>query len=588
MRINRTHRTFLLSFLLIFALFMSAFAAKSITDQMAANSAAWHEAKANGDTDAMKALEQANKDLANELAGSGGSAERDENGRWTIETEDGDKITSSSSSSGKTTDVTYETEDDDGNKSSTTSSSFSEEANDAYKDVGGTNEDIENAYNNAGKDVQNSGDYSDEHTSKDAETEANLAQYLLGLTDAQRDALEDALKESKEAFKDARAEYDDAKAALEEALANGDSAAAAEAQARIDASLEAQNEAHAAAEAARNSYGYTSEKSNTDDDGGFYGDLGGSGSSSTSGSGPANSGDGDDDDFIITDIENIKKSYNITASAGTGGTISPNGTVAVAEGSDKTFTITPNEGYVIDKVLVDGVNKGAVSSYKFEDIKAAHTITASFKVKTYTITSSAGTGGKISPNGTTSINHGSDKTYTITPNAGYKIEKVVVDGVNKGAVSSYKFSNVTVAHIITASFIPDAESDITNAMFKDSTGANLNGRTIKSGYGFYADVTASYENVTDVRMTLKYNFGQGNKTVQLVETSEGKFVFPKNSASPDRLRCVYIPVETRDATYTLTLTMTAKDVEGNTLTDTATATIVVKGSMYEDDFTGDS
>jgi len=57
MRINRTHRTFLLSFLLIFALFMSAFAAKSITDQMAANSAAWHEAKANGDTDAMKALE---------------------------------------------------------------------------------------------------------------------------------------------------------------------------------------------------------------------------------------------------------------------------------------------------------------------------------------------------------------------------------------------------------------------------------------------------------------------------------------------------------------------------------------------------
>ena len=53
-------------------------------------------------------------------------------------------------------------------------------------------------------------------------------------------------------------------------------------------------------------------------------------------------------------------------------------------------------------------------------------------------------------------------------------------------------------------------------------------------------------------------------------------------------RCIYIPVETADGTYTLTFTVTAKNAAGEALSDTQTATVVVKGNMYEDDFTGDS
>lgn len=71
--------------------------------------------------------------------------------------------------------------------------------------------------------------------------------------------------------------------------------------------------------------------------------------------------------------------YIITATAGTGGSISPSGSASVISGADKTYTITADEGYEIEDVLVDGESVGAVSAYTFENIKKVHTITASFK-----------------------------------------------------------------------------------------------------------------------------------------------------------------------------------------------------------------
>jgi hypothetical protein len=69
-------------------------------------------------------------------------------------------------------------------------------------------------------------------------------------------------------------------------------------------------------------------------------------------------------------------SYTITATAGPGGSISAGG--AVACGTDKSFTITPDPGYGIDKVLVDSVDQGAISSYTFTNVMANHTIDATF------------------------------------------------------------------------------------------------------------------------------------------------------------------------------------------------------------------
>ena len=144
--------------------------------------------------------------------------------------------------------------------------------------------------------------------------------------------------------------------------------------------------------------------------------------------------------------------YTITASAGAGGTISPSGSVSVNHGTNQSFTISANTGYQIANVAVDGVSQGAISSYTFSNVTAAHTISATFAVRTYTITASAGTGGTISPSGSVSVNHGANQAFTITANTGYTISSVTVDGVSQGAISSYTFSNVTAAHTISATF----------------------------------------------------------------------------------------------------------------------------------------
>ena len=70
--------------------------------------------------------------------------------------------------------------------------------------------------------------------------------------------------------------------------------------------------------------------------------------------------------------------YTIKATAGTGGSISPSGNVSVREGRDQTFTITPDKGYAVSTVKIDGKSIGAVKSYTFENVSRTHTIEVIF------------------------------------------------------------------------------------------------------------------------------------------------------------------------------------------------------------------
>ena len=70
--------------------------------------------------------------------------------------------------------------------------------------------------------------------------------------------------------------------------------------------------------------------------------------------------------------------YTIKATAGAGGSISPSGNVSVREGRDQTFTITPDKGYAVANVKIDGKSIGAVKSYTFENVRRTHTIEVIF------------------------------------------------------------------------------------------------------------------------------------------------------------------------------------------------------------------
>ena len=70
--------------------------------------------------------------------------------------------------------------------------------------------------------------------------------------------------------------------------------------------------------------------------------------------------------------------YTIKATAGAGGSISPSGNVSIREGRDQTFTITPDKGYAVANVKIDGKSIGAVKSYTFENVRRTHTIEVIF------------------------------------------------------------------------------------------------------------------------------------------------------------------------------------------------------------------
>lgn len=100
--------------------------------------------------------------------------------------------------------------------------------------------------------------------------------------------------------------------------------------------------------------------------------------------------------------------HTITATAGANGSISPSGKVEVVEGADQAFSITANEGYEIESLKVDGAAVSTATSYIFTNVRAAHTIEATFKQK---ITVEKPSIGKQPQN--VSVKAGEQATFTV-------------------------------------------------------------------------------------------------------------------------------------------------------------------------------
>jgi DNA-directed RNA polymerase subunit RPC12/RpoP len=150
------------------------------------------------------------------------------------------------------------------------------------------------------------------------------------------------------------------------------------------------------------------------------------------------------------------KTYIITATSGAHGSLSPSGSV-IYDGVSQTFTITPNPGYRIDTFTIDDVDKKAdIVNFSYTITGARNvTIAVTFVAKAssdITITATAGENGTISPSGSVILTNGSSQVFTFTPDSGYDIKDVLVDGVSVGNVTSYTFDNVTSNHTINVTF----------------------------------------------------------------------------------------------------------------------------------------
>ncbi|MDD2636677.1 MAG: choice-of-anchor J domain-containing protein, partial [Bacteroidales bacterium] len=307
---------------------------------------------------------------------------------------------------------------------------------------------------------------------------------------------------------------------------------------------------------------------------------------------------------ICETIGGSSVSYEIEATAGANGSISPTGVTTVNEGENQTYTITPADCYQVADVLVNGSSVGAVETYTFSNVTANHTISASFSQITYSVTANAGTGGDITV--ASSVNCGDNLTFTVSADACYEITTVTVNGTPVTLTgNSYTVNNVSENITIDALF------DIINYTITANagTGGNI---TVASSVScgdnltFTVDADACYQiatvtvngtpvtlsgnsytinNVTE-NITIDASFDIINYTVTANAGAGGSIDVANNVNCGEDLVITFVP----DACYEIVsanINGTPISVTGNSYTiNNVTENITINASYgIADDFT---
>lgn len=242
-----------------------------------------------------------------------------------------------------------------------------------------------------------------------------------------------------------------------------------------------------------------------------------------------------------------KKYIDITTSVnGVGGAISAS-VNHVLEGTSKTITLTPEEGYEVAKVTVNGVEKSVANNSLTvtagtEDLQ----VIAYFKVIQYTITITANNA-TADPNGIISVNYNANQDITISANFGYNLTSVLVGNVEKiGELENgvLKLSNIKANQVITitakkitynytegaeqtylveknstATFKIDADYSLFSNLFVDGNLVDKSKYTVKSGSTIVTLSEAFMDTLTEGTHTIKVAFTNGGEAVTTFEVA---------------------------------------------------------------------
>lgn len=179
---------------------------------------------------------------------------------------------------------------------------------------------------------------------------------------------------------------------------------------------------------------------------------------------------------------------SVTATAGEGGTITPAGQTLVKKGTSKTFDIAPAQGYEIVNVNVDGADLGPISYYTFQRVGVDHTISATFQKAqpsgdTVTLTTTANEGGTVAPAGQTRYAPGASAEITFTPDPGYQLASVKVNGRTVDVTDGAYTLVMDQSYAVSAAFekIPDVPVVMFQNDFEDVAGDSFpfHGWTVK-------------------------------------------------------------------------------------------------------------
>ena len=265
------------------------------------------------------------------------------------------------------------------------------------------------------------------------------------------------------------------------------------------------------------------------------------------------------------------KTYTINVTTDYGSSVSGSYPDTVVEGSNKYLHISKRQGYKLTSVILDDSSQtipsqteasGEVMTISLENITSNHNLVVTSEPFKYTITTSAGSNGSITPSAT--VNYGSSKTINISPSTGYEVNEVIVDGINKGKITTYTFNNITDNHTISVTFKKLDEQKFT-----------VNCTTVQNG-----NISVSPTSATvGTKITIYVNPSEGYRLKQIdsspnVAINNNQFTMPAQNVT---LTPVFEQIEVQ--TYAITVgtsehgTATASHTSasaGTTITMTAT------------------
>lgn len=182
------------------------------------------------------------------------------------------------------------------------------------------------------------------------------------------------------------------------------------------------------------------------------------------------------------------------------------GTGAIISGS--TFRAA-TAGTATVKAAIAG---GLTATTPYEKTFTIRVTTAPAPVVTHTITASANDGGTISPSGAVTVNDGEGRTFTITPDSGYRISKVTVDGADKGTVTTYTFEHVAADHSISVIFDRINGGGSSSGGGGSSSGGSSSSSGSSSTAPSTTTTTTAGENGTSTTMTQTTSKDSSGKT----------------------------------------------------------------------------
>ena len=186
-------------------------------------------------------------------------------------------------------------------------------------------------------------------------------------------------------------------------------------------------------------------------------------------------------------IEDRGAVYPFVFSGGTWAAQVKLSTPMVSLGSDRLG----NAVSIIDNIILAGANMASGVQGNKHGEAYIFNYSIPMSTTTFTLTASAIAGGIISPSGTTTVNQGANQTYTFTPNTGYGLSHIIIDGVPLAATTTYIFDNIQTNHAVGAVFVLNGGSSGSEPCSTTNTGGLL-----KSGGGLQVSDSISLQPCT--------------------------------------------------------------------------------------------